>query len=169
MIYSGQIRRTLVFLNSQYDEYIGGREQIKPMMYSKLAILEYCGWLEETFDEIARNCVRHKQRTFESRKDLESQISRTTGFAYKNSGRKLLCSAIGIVRLLEIEKVLERNGELSLLQSNLGAMNEQRRRAAHTSTRGVTQQYIAPSVTIQNFNRTEPILQKMWSLVRYSQ
>ncbi len=166
MIYSGQIKQTLSFLDAEYNSHIGSGEQIKPMMFSKLAVIEYCGWLEETFDEITINCIREKQKTRVSRAVIHDKIKATVGFNYESSGRRLICAAIGVVKLLEIEHELEKKGELSLLKSNLGAMNKQRRRAAHTSTKGITQQYIAPSVTIQNFNVTEPILRKMWSLVR---
>ena len=134
-------------------------------MFSKLAVIEYCGWLEETFDEIARKGARSKLKTKSFRQGFEKQIKGTTGFVYKDSSRKLICSAIGIAKLLEVEKAMKKNGDLERLQSYLSEMNSQRRRAAHTSTRGVTAQYMAPSTVIENFNQTRPILLNMWSLV----
>ena len=165
MIYYGQIRKTLNFLDSQYNISSSSAVQVRPMMFSKLAVIEYCGWLEETFDEIARNGARGKLKTKPCRQGFEKQITATVGFVYQKSGRRLICSAIGIAKLLEVEKEMKKNGDLERLQSYLGQMNGYRKRAAHTSTRGVTAQYLAPSAVIENFNQTKPILLKMWSLV----
>ena len=74
MIHSTRIKRTLAFLDTEYNKSLLLSDQEIPILYAKMAILEYCGWLELSFDEIARNCVRRKLRTIAARKILEDKI-----------------------------------------------------------------------------------------------
>lgn len=166
MIHSRRIRTTLTFLDGKYNAHLLHRDTEIPVLYSKMAILEYCGWLELAFDEIARNCVRHKLRTTASRKDLEHQIDRTHGFTYKQNIAPLLAYGLGTIKLIEVERKLKATGELQALTSHLGTMNQSRREAAHTFTSGRTSRFDAPSTTIASLNKIEPILQKLWVLVR---
>ena len=165
MIYSRRIHRTLMFLDREYQKHISSFDQERPIMFAKLAIFEYCGWIEASMDEIAINCVRKRLRTSKSRSLLNIKINATHGFVYKEKARPLLAHAIGTERLLIVEKELSENGRLQTLTSNLATMNTARREAAHTFTNGITSRFDAPSITIQNFNQTEPILRQLWSLV----
>lgn len=134
--------------------------------YSKMAIMEVCGWLEETFDEIAHNCVRSRLRTLDRRKFLEEKIAATHGFEYKTKARPLISHAIGVVRLLEIEKELEHTASLTILKSSCSNLNKLRQDAAHRTLAGRAQAYPSPSVAIKHFETCLPITQQMWSLVR---
>ncbi len=166
MIHSKRIRTTLNFLDGEYHNHLLHRDAEIPVLYAKMAILEYCGWLELTFDEIARNCVRRKLRTFASRKVLEDQIDRTHGFTYNRNVAPLLVYGLGSVKLMQVERKLEATGELQSLKSHLGTMNQSRREAAHTFTSGRTSRFDAPSTTIASLNTIEPTLRKLWELVR---
>ena len=165
MIYTSRIRDSLHFLEQQYSLHVGSKQRERPIMFAKLAVLEYCGWLEESFDDIARNCVRSKLRTKKSRDILEARIKRTNGFVYDTHIRPLIGFALGTVRLLRLEKELTRNGSLDVLKTNLESMNHLRNRAAHTFTKGTTSSYDAPSAIIRNFDQTSPILLQMWKNV----
>ncbi len=165
MITSKRIEKTLKFLDVQYNDNLLHRDEQVPILFAKMAILEYCGWLEITFDEIARNCVRRKLRTFSARDVLESKITSTHGFTYKDNFRPLLAYGLGAIKLKKVETKLNKNGDLDTLKSNLGAMNKMRREAAHTFTSGRTSRFDAPSTTIANFNRTGPVLQTLWNYV----
>lgn len=165
MIHTSAIRKSLCFLNEQYTAFIGSREKARPVMFAKLAVLEYCGWLEESIDDIARNCVRRTLRTRRSRDLLEQKIKTTHGFLYLEHVRPLMAYALGTVRLLELEKDLAKDGSLDILKTNLSNMHQSRGRAAHTFTRGATSSYDAPSNAINNFEQTSPILLEMWNLV----
>ena len=165
MIYTSRIRSSLDFLEQQYSLHVGSRQRERPIMFAKLAVLEYCGWLEESFDELARNCVRSKLRTKQSRDILEARIKITHGFVYQTQARPLIGFALGTVRLLRLERELARDGSLDVLRTNLEYMSQLRNRAAHTFTRGATSSYDAPSAVIRNFNQTSPILLQMWKHV----
>ena len=164
MLHTRRIKRTLIFLDGEYNKHISSYEQERPVIFSKLSVLELSGWVEEGFDEIARNCVRRKRRTYRSRDVLEDKIKATYGFTYSPQARELLAVAIGTIRLLEFEKALERDGSLTLLKSELGTLNKQRRSAAHTFTKGMTSTFDSPSITLARFFRVEPVLQRLWQM-----
>jgi hypothetical protein len=128
--------------------------------------MEVCGWLEEAFDEIAHNCVRKRLRTLERRKFLQEKISATHGFEYNTKARPLISHAIGVVRLLEIEKELEEAASLTILKTTCSNLNKLRQDAAHKTLAGRAQTYPAPSVAIRHFETCLPIVQQMWGLVR---
>jgi len=165
MITFRRIERTLKFLDTEYNKCLLHKDQEVPILFAKMAILEYCGWLEITFDEIARNCVRRKLRTSSAREVLEEKISATHGFKYKEHFRPLLAYGLGIFKLKKIETELNRNGELQTLKINLGNMNKMRREAAHTFTSGRTSRFDAPSAIIANYSKTKPVLNKLWQRV----
>ncbi len=134
--------------------------------YSKMAIMEVCGWLEESFDEVAHNCVRSRLRTLDRRKFLQEKIKATHGFEYMTKARPLISHAIGVVRLLEIERELELDASLTVLKTTCSNLNSHRKDAAHSTLAGRAQPYPAPSVAIRQFETCLPIVLRMWALVR---
>lgn len=165
MIRYAQTRQLLKKLDRRYIKSQSADPTLS-IIYSKAAILEVCGWLEEAFDEIAHNCVRERLRTLERRKFLEEKIKSTHGFEYKSKARPLISHAIGVVRLLEIEKYLERSASLTVLKTSCANLNKLRQDAAHTSLSGRKMTYPAPSVAIQEFDKCLPIVKLLWTLVR---
>lgn len=166
MIHSGRIKKTLGFLDREYNRHLTSADLELSVLFAKMAMLEYCGWLEESFDEVARNCVRTKFNTFAKREVLETRIKNTHGFVYKEKVRSLLAFGLGAIRLVEVERQLDKDGSLQRLKSNLGSLNQMRKEAAHTFTSGRTSRFDAPSLIITNFEQTEPTLRRLWALVR---
>ena len=164
MIHSTRILKTLLYLDAEYKKNLTASDGKIPILFSKMAVLEYCGWIEEAFDEIARASLRKKLRSYASREILEKQINRTHGFTY-DKARGLLAVAVGTIRLRSIEIKLNRSGTLQQLRSNLSALNSMRREAAHTHTSGTTQSFQSPSILISNLQQTEPVLQSIYNLV----
>ena len=162
MLHTSHILKTLKFLDREFNKHITSFERERPIMFSKLGVLELSGWVEEGFDEIARSCVRSKLKTGKLPAVLERKIDKTYGFTYKENSRELLAVAFGTIKLLEVERDLNRDGSLLILRSELGALNKQRNAAAHTFTRGMTLQFDAPSVTIDRFHKVRPVLQRLW-------
>lgn len=162
MLHTHSINRTLEFLDREYRRHIVSSEARVPLIFSKLGVIELGGWVEESFDEIARQCVRRRLRTSRSRDVLEEKIRKTHGFKYEKHSREMLAVAMGAVRLLRIENQLDRDGSLALLKSELNSLYRQRNQAAHTYTRGTTVVFDSPSVTIERFRRMEPILRRLW-------
>jgi uncharacterized Fe-S cluster-containing radical SAM superfamily enzyme len=99
MINGETIQKTLDELENLYNSASeNGVENSKILiLYSKLAILELCGWIEETQDEIIINYVKTKLQRVETITYFEKEIvDKIYGFHYNNQYfRKMLVYTIG--------------------------------------------------------------------------
>lgn len=59
MIVKKYIRNTLDSLDSKYNSALTSSDPNEPVFYSKMAVLEYCGWIEEALDKIAIRCIKN--------------------------------------------------------------------------------------------------------------
>jgi len=126
--------------------------QQKEIYYAKLGVLELCGWIESSFDEIvlgyANRCLRNNaNKTFVKKQIIKPNY----GFEYNKNVRPMLMKILGLVNLEKIEKKLETNGKITQLTSLLENLKDARNKAAHTFTKGTTITYDAPSVSKANF------------------
>jgi|AntRauTorcE11897_2_1112592.scaffolds.fasta_scaffold03478_4 hypothetical protein len=127
--------------------------------YSKLALLELCGWLESVQDDIALNYGRNNLSETKNIEFLEETIvGRTFGFDYKSQFRPMLIKIIGLTRVEAIETELRSEGNLQILVSQLGSLYSLRNSAAHTTIAGVMPTYNAPSTMLTYLNSLHPIL-----------
>lgn len=165
MIYSARIKKTLNFIEAEYQKHLIRSDKNIPIMFAKLGVLEYCGWLELSFDEVARNAIRNHVRNKSDKTLLEKKIKSIHGFDYNHHVRSLLCHAIGVEALIKVENRLNRLGNLDKLRSNLESIASARNEAAHTFTSGRTSRFQAPSLTLRNLNESEPIILMLWEEV----
>ena len=166
MLEKKQIVDTLTLLDQRYNDALLASSQQDSIFYSKLAILEYCGWIEDIFDKIVRRSVKGKLRTQDYQKILEkSVVGRNYGFQYEEHFRQMLIKAIGLKQTENIEIHLKRNGYLPILISELAAVKQDRDSAAHTWVKNTTRTYPAPSVTKSRVNKVYPIAKEIYSLV----
>lgn len=165
MISHSRLLKNLNFLDRHYKDCLTSSDVQRPVLFSKLAVIELCGWLELCFDDIARNAVRHKLRTYQSRKILELQIERTYGFQYDRHFRPMLCHAMGIIEFKKFEKSFEKTGDLDRLKASLSSLKKKRNDAAHTFVRGATNTFDSPEVIIKEVKDLSPILTRMWDYV----
>ena len=129
--------------------------------FSKLALLELCGWLEMSMDCIIKECADVKLTEQNNKDHTENKvIGMTYGFHYDQHFRPMLMKLVGLIKLEQIENPLIVSGELSVLESHLGSLNQTRKRAAHTHIYGATVTYEAPSKIKQYLTTLYPILQK---------
>lgn len=129
--------------------------------FSKLALLELCGWLELSMDCIVKECSDIKLTEQTNKDHIKNKvIGLTYGFHYDKHFRPMLMKLVGLIKLEQIENPLITSGELNILESNLGSLNETRKRAAHTHIDGATVTYEAPSRIKQYLITLYPILQK---------
>ena len=132
------------------------------LYYSKLALLELCGWIEQTMDSIIKDCTNSKLTDSANITFVEKQIiDRTNGFHYGNHFRPMLMKLIGLIKLEQIENTLKASGDLVVLTSQLGTLKTKRDQAAHTTITGVTHVYDSPSIVRNYLNRIHPILTKI--------
>lgn len=156
MINSVGITTTIDELDLLYNS-----NPLQATYYSKLALLELCGWLELSMDSIVIDCANTKVSVQSNKDYIEKTVVATIyGFHYDQHFRPMLMKLVGLIKLEQIEDGLITSGELSVLESHLGSLYQTRKRAAHTSIAGATVTYEAPSKIKQYLNRLFPILQK---------
>lgn len=142
MIVISKIKQNIEQLERLYNN---SSNQRKEFFYSKLAILELCGWIEETMDKIVKTYSNRKIKDSGNRKRLEEFIQQTYSFEYKKF-RQILIQVVGIVGIERLEKKLDRL-KLARLQSTLGTLKKPRDIQAHTYTNTMTT-IDSPSVII---------------------
>ena len=145
-----RIKKTLKNLDALYN---GTSSEEKKIYYSKLAILELCGWIEESFDEIIKTYSQKRLQLNSNKKWVEENIlSNNYGFKYKKNIRKMLINFIGIINIEKFETEFDSTGELMVLDSLLDTLTKERNGLAHTFIKGITTRYTTPSVTLNRFN-----------------
>ncbi len=164
MIAKSYIKSTLEELEELYNS---ASSQKKAIYFSKLAVLELCGWIEEIFDDII---IRHGNRNLKLLDNKlytqEKIVNPNYGFDYKKNIRPMFISLIGLIQMEKLEKELEKTGKILLLKTYLGSLKVIRNKAAHTHLKGVTRTYNAPSQTLGDFQRICTILEIIDSELR---
>lgn len=121
------------------------------LFYSKLAILELCGWIEESMDDVVLRCATRSVRSAANRDYVQNQIvKRTYGFDYERHFRAMLIRLLGLVVVERIEGIVD-PGKAARLKATLTTLTTVRNTEAHTHVKGVTKVINAPSVTMTHF------------------
>lgn len=157
---SDLIEETLRELDLWFQDVPGGSE--RPKLLSKLALLEYCGWLEHRFDEITRNM---SNRCGVDLSWVEKNlIARTNGFKYDDHFRPMLCSVLGGGCVERVERRLDQEsaGFVDRLRQILFSLSSSRNDLAHTHFAGMSKQIVlyAPSWCLNQQRITAKILVK---------
>ena len=127
--------------------------------YSKLALLELCGWLEIVIDDITLTYARTKLVEAKNIEMLEKEIvGKTYGCDYKAHFRPMLMKIIGLTNVEKFENNLTHLGVFQILVAQLGSLSTLRNPAAHTSIAGVMPTFNAPSTMRSYLNSLYPIL-----------
>jgi hypothetical protein len=149
MISKTYILSNLKQLNSRFMK---AKTQKDHLYFSKLAVLELCGWIETSMDDIV---LRVSQKRLTLRSNLQyverDIIGPTWGFAYKKHWKGMLIKAVGIITVEQIEKAVDPLKK-ARLESQLNNLKEVRDRLAHTYVKGTQIQIDSPSVTLSRFN-----------------
>lgn len=159
MIAKSYIESTLKELDKLYNQ---ASSQKKAIYFSKLAVIELCGWIEETVDEIILRHANRKLKNNDNKTYCKERIIKNNyGFQYLQNIRPMLISLIGLISVEKLEDELEKNAQITILKNNLGNLKLSRNEAAHTHLKGITRNYNAPSKTIGDFNRISIVLEKL--------
>jgi len=153
-----EIEDLLNNLNCLYDSTTDVKHQ---EIYSKIALLELCGWLEMAFDEIVLSYTTSKLTDNNNIKYLNKVIvHRVNSFEYSKF-REMLIQIVGIINVEKLEKLFD----VERLESELGdgssGLVKNRNTLAHTTSAGVMRSIDAPSITISKLNTLYPILKKI--------
>ncbi|MEW8251009.1 MAG: hypothetical protein AB2740_12265 [Candidatus Thiodiazotropha sp.] len=121
------------------------------LFYSKLALLELCGWIEESMDDLILRYANQKLKEAANKRYVEKRVVKPThGFDYEDHFRKMLIQLIGIINVEKLEKKVDATKKDALTR-NLSNLSQARNPEAHTHLKGVTWSINAPSVTLSQF------------------
>ena len=149
MVNKTAIARNLRELDIRYNRR--SRNPRDPLYYSKLSLIELCGWIEITMDDIIRSCARkHIKRANNLKYVEDSIINKTHSFTYKSHFREMLIAIVSLVKVEELEGKLDRQ-KFDTMRSSLGSLKKQRDSEAHTYTDNATQTVYAPSLIAHHF------------------
>lgn len=102
MIAKSYIESTLIELDNLFNN---STSQKKYIYYAKLAIIELCGWIEETIDDIVhRHSNRNLKDTTNKKYCRDKIIKPNYGFQYNENIRPMLISLIGLIEIEKLEK-----------------------------------------------------------------
>ena len=147
MISKTYIQTNLQNLDAAYQRAGGNKLSY---YLSKLAILELCGWIEMSMDDvIQRHCNRQLSEAA-NRKYVENDIiKRNYGFDYQYNFRAMLIRLVGLVQVEQIEAQTNAVTH-ALFETNLTSLKTLRNGLAHTYTKTLGQ-IDAPQITRARF------------------
>ena len=169
---SKNIRRNLNLIRERYDDAMNSsrtNSSLEAALYSKLAIIELSGWIEETIDIILKDYLIRTVNDHTIRNTIEQEIiQRVYGFKYKDYYRPLMERILGASRFQYITLKLEHtNARNSRLQNVLSELTKRRDQAAHTHfQQGITACFDSPSWTINQFDCILPIFRSIERMVK---
>jgi hypothetical protein len=140
---------------------LAGPHPLASTHYAKLAIVEYCGWIEEALDTIAKRAVRGKLR---SHRELDDCIRKNHGFDFDDNFLKMMRQIVGLSACEELLDGLQSDGSDAVIRAEFNKLKIRRNNAAHVYSRTpVTTAYDAPSVLIGSLNTVYPIIKRLYS------
>lgn len=147
MISITEITKTLDLLDRYYLE---NQSNKNALLYSKLAVLELCGWIEEAMDDVVQRSCKRKIKDERFRKEVDLFIKNTYGFEYQKHFRPMVVQVIGYSNFAKVERKIDAL-KLEQFLSALANLKNFRHQLAHTHSKGVTASIPAPSVIKNNF------------------
>ncbi len=151
MIDDAEIRKDIIELNRLYQANIGNDTA---KYYSKLAILEVCGWIEQSIDTMVHDCMTNHIQEAKNVEQFVYLVLNTSSFEYEHSFRNhfrdILLNLLGLINLEKMERILDQNKFIQM-KSSLGSLKQLRDSHAHTFIPGTTAQFTAPSSTKAHF------------------
>lgn len=147
MIAKSSIHKNLKTIDKLYAKSISAKEGL---FYSKLALLELCGWIEESMDDIVLRCAKRYLKNKGNFNFVKtSVIERTYGFEYHKHFRNMLRQVLGIIKLERLEHNLD-PAKFPKMQASLESLKKRRDSEAHTHLKGVTKTLDAPSIMLSH-------------------
>lgn len=159
------VKTHIVKTIKQLDRMYNASTTPEATYYSKLAIIELCGWIELSMDNIAEYFANKKLRTQPFKESFAAIKANNFGFEYKKNFRKMLSQTIGLHNMEIIETSINSTGDIDKLHATLNSLKILRNDAAHTFI-GATTTYQAPSATLGQLQVVYPILKKIAQQVK---
>ncbi len=162
MIVKTHILKTLKDLDRRFN---ASPSNFEATYYSKLAIIEGCGWIELTMDYIVKSYFDKKIKTVQFSKICNSLVKKNYGFQYEDNFKKMLIPIIGVKQVEKLEVKLNKRGLIDILIAELEALKIHRNDASHTYIRATTS-YPSPSSVKGQIEKIHPILKQIHSEIK---
>lgn len=162
MILKKYIEDDLIRLNRWYSASISGPDPRVPIYCSKLAVLELSGWIEVSFDLIAKRAIKGRLKNQKFQKLLDTAIKNNHGFEYDNNFLSMLAKVVGLASCEQLHNHLDSTGRHAVLISEIDGILIQRNRASHVSLASTTTPFDSPSVTLARLSKLYPVLREIY-------
>lgn len=149
MLKKAPIQQSLGRMEQLYQKHL---RDYRAKYFAKLAIIEASGWIEESMDDIIRQCATKHLNDPKNTAFVDKLIKNTHSFNYGNF-RHMLIQLLGIVNVEKLEHAYNQN-KFTHMTSSLSILKQRRDDLAHTYIKGTTQTIDAPSVTRNHFRST---------------
>ncbi len=107
--------RLIAALNELETLHDASANQAHQNYYLKLALLELCGWVEETQDVILGRLAGYWLET--NRKNFDGFVKRNSGISYENNFRDLLQRLVGLRGLELVEVRISRHRDADTVRT----------------------------------------------------
>lgn len=142
---SSEILRTIKLCKRAYNT---AKSQRAKKYACKVAIIELCGWVEVTLDDIMiAHAAKHLHHPADIKKFREI-VDRNSGFQYNNHLLSMYSFINGRSGFRSLETEIDSTSRAGL-ESALSTLKPMRNDAAHTHMAGAQATYFAPSRTEQ--------------------
>ena len=140
------ISKNLTILEEPYNDV---HDPLKKEFISKMAILELCGWIEESQDEIINKYIERNIDPGQQKNWKGQIVGKNYSFEYDNF-RGMMIRVIGISRVIKLEAKISAQAQqdLKTIWSNL---KKSRNELAHTYLKRMTK-IDSPSITKSKVN-----------------
>jgi len=162
VIVKTHILKTLKDLDRRFNS---SPSNFEATYYSKLAIIESCGWIELSMDYIVKSYFDRKIKTSQFTKICNTLVKKNYGFQYEDNFKKMLLPIIGVRQVEKLEVKLNKRGLIDVLVAELDSLKIHRNDASHTYIRATTS-YPSPSTVKGHIETIYPILKQIHSEIR---
>jgi hypothetical protein len=145
--------------------YQGATGLFQPQYYSKFAVLEVSGWVEESVDQILRDCAKLVTTDKRNAIDFGKRLKKCNGFSYDGHVRECLICLVGLAGADLFERTMPTE-KLNALRSGLNTIYEVRCGLAHTHVVSGSQTIDAPSKSAERLRNIVDALQSMESTLQ---
>lgn len=95
MIAKSYIESNLRRMNYKFNQ---SRSNKEALFFAKMAIIELCGWIEESMDDIVLRCANRNLTESKNREFIKEKVIRPTyGFRYTQHFQKMMTTLIGVI------------------------------------------------------------------------
>lgn len=154
MVNYTDIEAKLNRLDTEYNKSI--LDPDLPIFYSKLAVIEFSGWMEDSVDTIVYDYINSHIIDPVVKQHIEKCVNGNFGFNYYSNLFKVFTSVLGVNTWENIEDKLKPQNLLNLVNVT-STYTGIRNKAAHSSI-VVTNTFSSPSTTIAAYNKIKPAM-----------